>query len=57
MPVAYGAPQPQYGMPPNVYNPSYGRGYAQAAPTGYAAPPQQGKKSSHSQIQENTNRC
>lgn len=42
MPVAYGAPQPQYGMPPNVYNPSYGRGYAQAAPTGYAAPPQQG---------------
>lgn len=40
---AYGAPQQQpYGMPPNPYAQSYGRGYPQAAPVGYGAPPQQG---------------
>jgi hypothetical protein len=40
--IAYGAPQQPYGMPPNMYAQPYGRGYAQAAPTGYGAPPPQG---------------
>lgn len=42
--IAYGSPQQQpYGLPPNMYaQQPYGRGYAQAAPAGYAAPPQQG---------------
>lgn len=39
-PVAYGAPQQGYGMPPNVYAQPYGRGYPQAPP--YGVPPQQG---------------
>jgi len=41
--MAYGAPQQQYGMPPNVYAQPYGGrgGYAQAGP-GYGAPPAQG---------------
>jgi len=43
--MAYGAPQPQYGMPPNMYAQPYGRGY-QAAPAGYGAPPPQGTPSS-----------
>lgn len=45
--LGYGAPQQQaYGMPPNVYAQPYGRGYAQAAPAGYAPPPQ-GRKNSN----------
>ncbi|KAK0730634.1 hypothetical protein B0H67DRAFT_450172, partial [Lasiosphaeris hirsuta] len=41
--IAYGAPQQPYGLPPNVYGQPYGgRGYAQQAPAGYAAPPPQG---------------
>lgn len=41
--MGYGAPQQQYGMPPNVYGGQpYGRGgYPQAGP-GYGAPPPQG---------------
>ncbi|KAK4117350.1 RNA-binding domain-containing protein, partial [Canariomyces notabilis] len=38
--IAYGAPQQAYGLPPNMYAQPYGRGYAPAAPTGYAVPPQ-----------------
>ena len=37
--IAYGSQQP-YGMPPNMYHQPYGRGYAPAAPAGYAVPPQ-----------------
>ncbi|KAK4042071.1 hypothetical protein C8A01DRAFT_44847 [Parachaetomium inaequale] len=38
--IAYGTQQP-YGMPPNMYHQPYGgRGYAPAAPAGYAVPPQ-----------------
>jgi hypothetical protein len=38
-PIAYGT-QPQYGMPQNMYQQPYGRGYAPAAPAAYTMPPQ-----------------
>jgi len=39
----YGAPPAQpYGMAPGMYSQPYGRGYGQAAPQAYGAPPQQG---------------
>lgn len=37
--IAYGTQQP-YGIQPNVYDQSYGRGYAPQAPAGYGIPPQ-----------------